>query len=262
MTKRYFRVDTGRYGGEVVVGTVSKDFVEYWKERDSDDMVLHIFDVEWDDRENADPESPPMTQDGNVSWHEVDDLEHVSGPYSDSGFCVQEIELLPGVEVIYGELVWSDDQQHDYAEPTYVEIGPTYVEIGEAQHYDNYMSYVYGREAYNDTMVEEGDEIVPVLQFHSSEKGNFGTLYVQTDGSDFDPNKLSVGVVETDVAEIIENYWYDGIHLEVDYNESDTVGKGSYASVGYFNKRHHDDISLFAPDGDYVKDLINDLYVE
>ena len=34
MSKRYFRIETGRYGGEVVCGEVTPEFDEYWVDRE------------------------------------------------------------------------------------------------------------------------------------------------------------------------------------------------------------------------------------
>ena len=34
--KRKFRIEGGSIGGELVIGTVSVDFVKYWQEREGD----------------------------------------------------------------------------------------------------------------------------------------------------------------------------------------------------------------------------------
>ena len=45
MSKRYFKIDTGTYGGELAVGTVSKEFVDYWipivAEEGQGDLIEH-----------------------------------------------------------------------------------------------------------------------------------------------------------------------------------------------------------------------------
>ncbi len=38
--KRRFRIETGRYGGEIVCGTVSKEFVQYWKDKEENSSCL------------------------------------------------------------------------------------------------------------------------------------------------------------------------------------------------------------------------------
>ena len=42
------------------------------------------------------------------------------------------------------------------------------------------------------------------------------------------------------MGEIIESYWYDRKPLQVDFDYSDSMGKGYYASVGYVNTKWHD----------------------
>ena len=39
MPKRKFLVDTGRYGGELSIGKVDKEFVEYWRGKDEADLI-------------------------------------------------------------------------------------------------------------------------------------------------------------------------------------------------------------------------------
>lgn len=239
MSKRYFKIETGRYGGELVIGTVSKDFVDYWapvlNEDGDSELIEYITTAEWGDE--VDESLPTMTEDGNVPWFEVDDLEHVNGPFEDNEFTVTEIQLHEDAEYVDGLLQWKEGVDHDYSVRMYEEV----TEIGEEKRY-NYESYIYGREAYsNETeLTEESDEYTPILTFFSSEKGGFGEVYVETDGEDFDPELLQIGTVETDQATIIEAYWYDRRALQVDFDHADTNGKGYYASVGFMKNEWHD----------------------
>lgn len=256
MSKRYFKIDTGRYGGEVVVGTVSKEFVEYWRERDQDDMLRHVLGIDWEDHgvdedeeSDVDRNSPDMTEDGNVSWHEVDDFEHVTGAYSDNDFLVYEIELAPGVTYENGELVLPEEWEygtHPYEEITEYE-----------QH--SYCQTLYGREAYTHDPDGE-DDYVPIMQFHSAEKGCFGEVFIETDGSDFDPEKLAIGIVETDLCEVIEAIWYDGVEQVINYDWCDTVGKGMYGCVGYMNEAWYDKPGDYTPDSENVKEALECIY--
>lgn len=250
MGKRYFKIDTGRYGGEIVIGTVTPEFVEYWQERDEDDLVHHVYGTEWEDEDQIDADSPAMTEDGNIYWHDVDDFEHLNGPYADNKYWVSEIKLADGVEYLNGELVRPDGW--DYATPMYEE------EV-ESEQYD-YGCYVYSREAYtHEYDSESGVEHTPVLCFHSAEKGGFGEIFIETDEK-FDPNKLAVGTCETDLGEIIEAYWYDGVELVIDYDNCGTNGKGTYACVGYINPEWHDDRSAYTSDSDFIKQALEELY--
>jgi hypothetical protein len=102
------------------------------------------------------------------------------------------------------------------------------------------------------------------LFFLSSEKGTFGEVYVETDGEDFDPELLQTGQLESDMGEFIESYWYDRKPLQVDYDYSDSMGKGYYAGVGFVNTKWHDVsekyVSYDMEETEYVKEMFDDWY--
>ena len=158
---------------------------------------------------------------------ENDNFEHINSAYADGGFYVYEIPA-------DGSDDWSYDNE---------------VYEGEAIH-------VYGREGgYFSTddepevlneKDEDGNEYVPVLCFHSSEKGSFGAWFVETDGEDFDEFKLGVGVVETNLAEFVDAVFYDKVELETDYDYMDSTGKSYDAQVGWLNTKWHDSQDLVA----------------
>ena len=87
---------------------------------------------------------------------------------------------------------------------------------------------------------ENKEEYIPVLCFHSSEKGSFGVWFVETDGEDFDEFKLAYGVVETNLAEFIDSVYYDKEELDTDYDYNDTTGKSYDADIGWLNKKWRD----------------------
>lgn len=239
MPKRYFRINTGRYGGEVVVGTVDKNFVDYWIERDSEELAEHLHAVDFDPND-GDSDSPGMVRGENFSWHELDDLEHHNGPYHDNVYYVTEIELDKDAEYVNGLIQWKDSADRSWDELPYNDIS-------DMIRFDGYENYLYSRECYlqNHEFFERTNkdlrEAIPVITVHSSEKGGFGEVYIQTD-QDFDPSKLFISTLETDVCELIESYWYDGVQLEPNYDCSDTVGKAFYASVGYMIPEYRDEV--------------------
>jgi len=238
MSKRIFIVDTGRYGGEVAVGTVPADFVEYWnpkiKEDGDSDFISHVQSFAWDDDDGRDPDSPSLGEDFN-EWYDCDDIEHANGPYADSQYFVQEVKLHADAvfNEEYASIEWKEGVDHDYSVPKWEDVGE---ELGPFDY-----NAIYGREAYGnyDTPQEE-EETVPVMCWHSGEQGGFGQLYIATDGEDFDPEALHCGYVETDCASIIERYWYNKKELEVNFDWADTTGKGYYAYVGFMNPKWHD----------------------
>jgi len=231
MAKRKFRIEGGRYGGEAVIGEVSPGFASYFAKEDEGDVIDAVLEADdWtnssNDQEPEDallnPDSPPypgIEPDGFYIW-ENDNFDHINGPYSDGGFFVYEVPADGSDDWDYDKEVFEGDGQ-----------------------------YVYGREGglfgtdepdvINETD-EDGNKYVPVLAFHSAEKGGFGCWFAETDGEDFDPFKLGYGIVETNVAEIIESVYYDKEELEYDSDGNDTTGKSYHASVGWINIKWRD----------------------
>ena len=187
---RYFRVYTGRYGGELCIGQIPQEELDRFKDADESDIINHYCDY-----------------DNEVQWHEIDGIEHLSGPYADSSYYVQE-------EDVDGNAIGDEIGPFDY-------------------------NHLYGREAYL-SEDSRGNETVPVLQMHSAEKGGFGEVLIESE-DDFDPDKFYVGIVESDVANLIESYYYDKKEIEPDFDYADTIGKGFYAFVGEMVMAWYDD---------------------
>jgi len=229
MANRYFKIDTGRYGGETVCGEVTPEFYEYWVEQDQDELCSALFS----DGEDH-PDSPkPCADDEDywTAWHEIDNFFHGNSPYADNQYRVCEITLKEGVTFdpeyggfetdndgydFYDELTdWEDQEAHDY------------IAFASQELYGN-----------RDNAGNEGS--VPVLFFHSGEKGGFGEVVVVTDGDDFNPAKFRIDVAETDVGEFILSYWYDQKELPVNYDWCDTMGKSSNAYLTYLDVNDHE----------------------
>lgn len=224
MTKKLW-IRGSNYGGEMTIGEVTPEFVEYWKpivEEEGDDrLVSHLMALEaWDsdpeDEEGFDKDSPEIYADDTVwnNWYECDEIHHDT---SSNG-----TELMA--------FNFNDTGEYpDYDWETRIEFEP---------------HQLYGRECYtqDDPMTEHADDdSVPVLVFYSSEKGDFGGWLLElADGEEFDQNLVTVSIVETDHGEMIERLWYNQVEIEKDYDFCDSRGKGYYAHVAWFNKRYHD----------------------
>ena len=112
--------------------------------------------------------------------------------------------------------------------------------------------HLYDREAYFDEIsksdLEENlkdnikglDSYVPVITFMSTEKGELGCYFVETDGEDFDPKKLAYSTLETNLSSLIDKVWYNKKELDINFDNSGSTGKGDYARVGYMNIKWHD----------------------
>jgi hypothetical protein len=233
MAKRRFRIEGGRYGGEAVLGEVNPAFASYYAELNDTseliDAVLEADQMGYGDEEEPDdalldPDTPPgPAKDPEVYFNmwENDEFEHINSAYADGGFTVYEVPA-------------DGSEDYDYEKEVYE---------GEAIH-------VYGREGgYFSTddepevineEDEDGNKYVPVLMFHSSEKGSFGAWFVETDGEDFDEFKLGMGVVETNLGEFVDAVFYDKVELDCEYDYNDTTGKSYDAQVGWLNTKWHD----------------------
>lgn len=248
--KRYFKINTGFYGGEVVVGKSTEDFVSYWANAGQQGLTEHLERMNWGE-DVVDVNSPTLTEDGDVPWPEVDDYEHLNGPYSDNEFVVCEIELADGVTYEEGSFLYPDDWEYEQL---------PYEAVSEDEHFFC-SNHVYSREVYTYEKTDrEENDYIPVFQFHLAGKGSFGEVVVETDGEDFDPEKLAIGIVETDLCEIIEAYWYDGVMLTINFEDSSSTAKGTYACVGYMNKKWYDSPSEFTPDSEQVQEELKSIY--
>jgi len=71
-----YKFSIGRYGGETVMGTITREQYEYWKDRDSDlEEYVMGFDRESYEQEHDVPEEAKFSGD----WYEQDNVEHICG---------------------------------------------------------------------------------------------------------------------------------------------------------------------------------------
>ena len=79
-----YKFSISRYGGETVMGTVTREQYEYWKERDNElQEYVMGFDREEYEKEHDVPEEAKFKGD----WYEQDNVEHIcGGEVSDGNF--------------------------------------------------------------------------------------------------------------------------------------------------------------------------------
>lgn len=224
MAKYRYLIQGMGYGGELVLGKTNAQFVQHWQPivEDDGDSELVEYLCDWDDEyepedalENPDALPTPGTEDwewvpGN--WHDLDNLEHLNTTYADSWYTVSQVD--------------SDDEVIDGTEKQY--------ELSECYNF-------YSRECYFDSDSDErpSENHIPVLSVFSSEKGQFWNVYLELD-QPFDPKLFTVGVVESNLCELVCDIYYNGEPLEAEYDFADTTGKGMYAAVGWLNPQFHD----------------------
>ena len=210
-----YRISGSRYGGELVVGKVSEEFVNHWLPivEDDGDSELVEYMMGWEEDDVT--QSPLPYEDFEPgSWYEIDDLEHITSCFSDGDITIETLDQEQSSD---GEDVWME--MHDLAE----------------------VNNIFSRECYwrDESDDEDLDEnYVPVLGMFSSEKGYFWSAELEL-SEPFDPDLLAYTVVETNLCELVEKIYYNGEEIEI-MHEGDTTGKGTYASVGWLNTAWHD----------------------
>lgn len=243
--KRYFLLDVGGYGGEYVVGRATEEFVEYWLDPDrSASLSDHVQamhsraawgDVDTDeDEENCFDENSPEVSPGTkyVEYWELDDIEHdtvVSAEHS--SITVTEVDLHPKAVYRDGALEWDDKEtkkrNFDWSQKIYVERGDSQdFGMENARH-------VFCTELFLNKTKKGVVDPVPVLMVYDAQKGSFYRLIVETQGEDFDINKLVLGVNENSMTTHITHHYYDRQLLSTDHDYLSTWGKGFYAEVGW-----------------------------
>ena len=198
--KRKFRIEGGTIGGELVIGTVSVDFVKYWQEREGE-LVEHLESI-YQGKE-GDANSPPMRDGKNFPWNECDDIEHI--------------------------LRSSLSETEDLFKVTEITT-----DINEKQVYSGSPFKVYGREIYTSQINKDNenpDHDVSLLIVLKEEEGDFGSWLVETDGEDFNPKKLAYGILEIDVGEFVDSVYYDKKELVID-GGGDTQTNAVTARIG------------------------------
>lgn len=177
-------------GGEIVVGSVSKEKYVYWKLRsdEDDDLISEALQGDLDYDSEDIPEE--MRFD---TWYDLDDLAHETGPAFDTaGITVTGDDGTKLWEGMISDLI-SEDGAEELAEET-----------------DDFY--------FSETAHDHG------LFFYDAQKGQFESYTIEGVNA-WDPKLLKVGYVDIEGNSIITNLKYDGKDLEGNGDLS-TDGKG------------------------------------
>lgn len=256
-SKRHFMLDFGGYGGEFIVAKTTEKFVQYWldesRENTLDDHIMAMhekaaygdFDEDTEDNGSDDEESSgfdkssPEVKKGvkYIEYWELGDIEHDTVLSKDSSsFTVREIVLHSKAVYKDGTVDWDDKESSkknfDWSQERF-----TFKDESKSTDYDSSsLVSVYCREMFVNTNKDEVEKPVPVLMCYDAQKGSFFRLYVETNGEDFDVEKLVVGVNENSMTEHMTEFFYDKKSLSQDHDWLSTWGKGFSASVGYMSQ--------------------------
>ncbi len=108
---RYFRLNFSRYGGEVAMGTITKDQYEYWN--DNDGFEEYMAQVDFDANE-ANMRIPKRAQ-FDQPFYEYSNICHLSGPeWADSQTLYIEELNKNGEPMEDGEGGYVKDLQYDF----------------------------------------------------------------------------------------------------------------------------------------------------
>lgn len=208
---RFFRLNFSRYGGEVAMGTITKDQYEYWSDNDGFEEYMGQVDF---DAEKANKEIPKRAQ-FDQPFYEYSNICHLSGPEWDDSqtMYIEEIDK-HGNAIEDDEGVYVPDILHDFGdlESLGAEI------VCSEEHNANSKSceneyYVFG-------------------QYFN--KGGWHTPDIIKTGPDgIEIDKLKIEYINADGFKVFNEIEYDG---EVYYLEEDSTGKSSSFYVNEGNK--------------------------
>ena len=199
---RYFRLNFSRYGGEVAMGTITKDQWEYWSDNDGFEEYMGQVDF---DADEANKEIPKRAQ-FDQPFYEYNNICHMSGPEWDESQTMYIEELNKnGQSLENGEGGYVQDIQHDFED---LESLGAEVVCDEEHHASSksceHEYYVFG-------------------QYFN--KGGWHTPDIIKTGPDgIEMDKLKISYVNADGFKVFNEIEYDG---EVYYLEEDSTGKSS-----------------------------------
>jgi len=208
---RFFRLNFSRYGGEVAMGTITKDQYEYWSDNDGFEEYMVAVDY---DPADANKEIPKRAQ-FDQPFYEYGNICHMSGPEWDDSqtMYIEEIDKNgKPMEDEDGNFV--QDIQHDFG--NFESLGAEVV--CEEEHHEGSKSceneyYVFG-------------------QYFN--KGGWHTPDIIKTGPDgIEMDKLKIRYVNADGFKVFNDIEYNG---EEYYLEEDSTGKSSSFYVGCGDK--------------------------
>lgn len=200
---RYFKIDFGRYGGEVAMGSITKEQFEYWNAND-DKFEEYMGSIGFD-LEEANRDIPKEAQ-FDREFYEYEDICHLSGPeLADSQYMIISEVDNNGGPLTDEDGNYVDDQTVDMAdfEKRGVKI------TCEAEHNPGSDScknkyYVFGQ--------------------YFNKGGWYTEELIKTGPNGFDLKKMEIAYEDCAGFKTFSSFTYDG---EEYYLQEDSTGKGS-----------------------------------
>jgi len=209
---RYFKLEVGRYGGEVAMGSITEDQYNYWAEKGQSEFEEHMRMAEWGE-ENQDetykqvPEKARFTK----SFYEYGDICHMSGPEFSDGqtLTIQEVDR-------DGNALQDDDGNF---------VDDEMIDLGDLEKKGVKIECVAEHNSGSDSC---RDKFFVFGQYFN--KGGFGTTEtIQTGPDGIDFRKMAIRYENADGFKCFNEIEYDGTAY---YLEEDSTGKSSSFYVG------------------------------
>ena len=199
---RYFRLNFSRHGGEVAMGTITKDQYDYWSDNDGFEEYMVAVDFDADDANKEIPKRAQFDQ----PFYEYSNICHFSGPEWDDSqtMYIEEVDK-EGKPMEDGEGGYVQDIQHDFGD------------------LESLGALIKCTETHNSGSKSCENEYYVFGQYFN--KGGWHTPDIIKTGPDgIEIDKLTIEMTNADGFRVFNEIEYDG---EVYYLEEDSTGKSS-----------------------------------
>lgn len=198
--ERYFKVEFGRYGGEVAMGEITKEQFEYWEGKD-DELAEHFSSVEWGDDDGT-PKEAKFTK----QFYEYEDICHSCGP-----------ELSDGQYMMLTEV----DKNGDYLKnPDGSFVEDEKIEMGDFEKKGVKVNCTAEHHSGSDSCKDK----YYVFGQYFNKGGFYPEENIKTGPGGFDFKKMQINYENCDGFKVFNSFIYDG---EEHYLQEDSTGKSS-----------------------------------
>ena len=200
--ERYFKVDFGRYGGEVAMGTITKEQFDHWYDNDGLEEYMANIGFDPEDANKDVPEEARLKGE----FYEYEDICHSSGPELADGQYMTLTEVdKDGNALQDDEGNFLEDQQIDMADFKKLGVKVNCV----AEHHSGSDSckdkyYIFGQ--------------------YFNKGGWYSNDPIKTGPEGFNFKKLEINYENADGFKVFNEFLYDG---DSHYLEEDSTGKSS-----------------------------------
>lgn len=202
--ERFFKVDFGRYGGEVAMGEITAEQFDYWYGKD-EELGEHINEIDWAPEEQTENDIPAEAR-FIKPFYEYEDICHLSGPEFADGQWMTITETDKD-----GNALQTDDGE--FVEDTVIDM-KDFKKLGVktkciAEHNSGSKSckdkyYFFGQ--------------------YFNKGGWYSNEIIQTGPKGFDFKKMKIGYENADGFKVFNEFEYDGNNY---FLEEDSTGKSS-----------------------------------